>query len=170
MKGRPFFNYFFGSKKNVESNPKIDYIMTESEGVPAMSMEDRREEMLGRVDKEFIFSGPTFEHLDPILREVQAIEKRQFTLLEKKHKMYGSKNLAYGKTDMTDPENIKQSLRAVVIRMQDKLSRMAMLIDQFGKNNPSELDESITDTLDDISNYGKLGAVIASGKWVTGEK
>lgn len=148
-------DYFFKAKVNILSNPGVNYNATEE---------------VNQQPVEFIFSGPTFEHLDPILREVEQIEKRQFALLEKKHKMYGSKNLAYGASNMTDPENIKRALRGVVIRLQDKLSRMAVLVDHIGTTNVDELDESIQDTLDDISNYGKLANVIASGKWVTSEK
>lgn len=172
MRYRPFFNYFFGGKKDVKSNPEVNYVMTEKEVPKVIIKQETTYHGLPLTDseKEFVFSGPTFEHLDPILAEVQRIEKRQFALLEKKHKMYGSKNLAQGKTDMQDPENIKQSMRGIVIRMQDKLSRLATVVELIGQANPAELDESITDTLDDISNYGKLGAVIASGKWVTGEK
>lgn len=185
MRYRPFYNWFFGSKKNVESNPASFTKMTETEASSEWPKEEKVYDVI-KIDiansspaeisalmallAEKMNTTPTSGEKvisDPILIEVLQVQNRQFELLKKKHAMYGAKNLAQGKEDMTDPENIKNSMRGIVIRLQDKLSRLAVMIDHIGTNNQNQLDESITDTLDDISNYGALGSVIASGKWNT---
>lgn len=146
-------NYFFTRKKDIR--PKVSYVQWKEP--PLTDLPD----------------SPTYEYHgvdDPILSEVLEIQRTRFELLKHKHAMYGTKNLAYGQKDMTDPSNIARSLRGIAVRLQDKVSRLETLTANYGNTSLSELNESLHDTLADIANYADLATVIASGKWQTGEK
>ena len=77
----------------------------------------------------------------------------QFDLFSKKHKDYGHENLVAG----LEPNDV---LMGLFFRMNDKLNRFKNLI---GKT--IELDESLEDTLNDISNYANIAQIILKGKW-----
>lgn len=77
----------------------------------------------------------------------------QFDLFCKKHKDYGSENLVDG----LEPNDV---LMGLFFRMNDKLNRFKNLI---GKT--IELDETLEDTLNDISNYANIAQIILKEKW-----
>lgn len=77
----------------------------------------------------------------------------QLDLFFKKHKDYGHENLVAG----LEPNDV---LMGLFFRMNDKLNRFKNLI---GKT--TELDESLEDTLNDISNYANIAQIILKGKW-----
>ena len=77
----------------------------------------------------------------------------QFDLFCKKHKDYGHENLVAG----LEPNDV---LMGLFFRMNDKLNRFKNLI---GKK--TELDESLEDTLNDISNYANIAQIILKEKW-----
>jgi DNA-directed RNA polymerase specialized sigma subunit len=71
-------------------------------------------------------------------------------LLDKKHQDYGSKNIS------------NHGVLGVYIRMDDKFSRLTNLL---GKKRKRAMNESIRDTLRDISNYAIIALLVDSGKW-----
>lgn len=105
----------------------------------------------------------TYER-DPSPREFTIIERfkmqqtLQRVLFAEKHSHYGASNILDG--DHTDPELIKESLHSLYVRMRDKLNRFKVLID-----NPNTSDESMRDTLNDLSNYSNIAIIVAEGTW-----
>lgn len=72
-------------------------------------------------------------------------------MLDRKHLDYGSGNIA------------RFGLRGIVVRMNDKIERLATLTDD-GKTKQAQF-ESIEDTLRDLSNYATIGLLCMKGKW-----
>jgi 3-deoxy-D-manno-octulosonate 8-phosphate phosphatase KdsC-like HAD superfamily phosphatase len=72
-------------------------------------------------------------------------------MLDKKHLDYGPGNIS------------RFGLRGIVVRMNDKIERLATLTD----NNQIQTAqfESIEDTLRDLSNYATIGLLVQKGKW-----
>lgn len=80
-------------------------------------------------------------------------QNEQFDLFLKKHKDYGHENLVNGLETY-------DVLMGLFFRMNDKLNRFKNLI---GKT--TELDESLEDNLNDISNYANIAQIILKQKW-----
>lgn len=70
-------------------------------------------------------------------------------LLDKKNQDYSSANIA------------KFGLQGIVVRLSDKIERLANLTKKNGEGNF----ESIEDTLRDIAGYGLIGIVVSKGEW-----
>lgn len=85
---------------------------------------------------------------------------RCLSLLERKNSDYGEKsdpfkNFRFSSVVGVDPK------RAILVRMTDKMSRVSNLLDK----PPAVVEESLTDTLDDLINYSLiLGAFLAEEK------
>lgn len=80
-------------------------------------------------------------------------QNAQFDLFCKKHKDYGPENLVGG----LEPNDV---LMGLFFRMNDKLNRFKNLI---GKS--IETNETIEDTLNDISNYSNIAQLILKKSW-----
>ena len=74
------------------------------------------------------------------------------SLLLKKHKDYGPKNIS------DSPGGALNGLR---VRLHDKLARINNLID----NNKSPENESLEDSFKDMANYAIIGLLVLRGKW-----
>jgi Nucleotide modification associated domain 1 len=74
------------------------------------------------------------------------------TLLLKKHKDYGPRNIADA------PGGAINGLR---VRMHDKLARINNLIE----NNRTPENESFEDSFKDLANYAIIGLLVLRGKW-----
>lgn len=73
-------------------------------------------------------------------------------MLDKKHQDYGAGNIS------------RFGLRGIVVRLNDKIERLATLTDE--KTNGKEAKfESIEDSLRDISNYATIGLLCMKNKW-----
>jgi hypothetical protein len=71
------------------------------------------------------------------------------------------KQLAYGPGNLT-----KFGVLGVVIRANDKMERLITLTRNRLNNDADHSgDESIADTLRDLSNYGVIGYLMASNRW-----
>ena len=89
---------------------------------------------------------------------------RAYKLFCKKQHDYGDSNIRLGLDIYNSAENNRLAQLGVVIRMNDKISRMVNL---YKKDmvDTSAVDESVEDTLTDLMNYGNMLKVLRAGKW-----
>lgn len=83
------------------------------------------------------------------LKKLDTIIKENRDLLVRKNRDYGSDNL------------VKTGQFGIVVRLQDKVSRLLNMLDPANPQKPNF--ESIDDTFRDISNYGNLGQLMRRG-------
>ena len=90
---------------------------------------------------------------------------RAYDLWTKKQNDYGDSNIRLG-LDLSSSSERSQNSRlaqlGVVIRMNDKISR---LINLYKKDGVTAIDETIEDTALDIMNYANMLMVLKKGKW-----
>jgi hypothetical protein len=107
---------------------------------------------------------------DNFSRLHDAFLAEQFAEMElfiQKHRKYGYDNITGGEDlDMTQTENIRGAMEGIYIRMRDKMARLKRLIDTFEGSVDNDTDESLVDTLRDLSNYANISIVVARGKWL----
>lgn len=84
--------------------------------------------------------------------EVRIIYDELMSVLLKKHKDYGPKNIADA------PGGALNGLR---VRIHDKIARINNLID----NNKSPEYESLEDSFKDLANYAIIALLVLRGKW-----
>lgn len=114
------------------------------------------------------FSGYYYENpevfesngISRIENEFLKNQRRQYELFSKKNKDYGPANILDG--DPADETNQSEALQRIYIRMQDKMSRLRKLI---ATSTHAVSDETIIDTLDDISNYANIATIVRGGNW-----
>ena len=96
-----------------------------------------------------------------ISEEFVKIQKEQLELFSKKMMDYGLGNIALG-GDLENEDDVNYALQGIQIRINDKINRLKNLL----KNGKSYVEnESIEDTLIDISNYGIIGLLLGRKKW-----
>ena len=96
-----------------------------------------------------------------ISKEFVNIQKEQLELFSKKMMDYGLGNIALG-GDLENEDDVNYALQGIQIRINDKINRLKNLL----KNGKSYVEnESIEDTLIDISNYGIIGLLLGRKKW-----
>ena len=81
------------------------------------------------------------------------------TFLKKQHD-YGPSNIAMG-THLKDDTDLKLAMTGLTVRLNDKMSRLLNLV--INKGTPKN--ESIEDTLKDMSVYGMIARVVLDWKW-----
>tara|TARA_B100000035_G_C20925702_1_gene520607 strand:- start:8 stop:427 length:420 start_codon:yes stop_codon:yes gene_type:complete len=96
-----------------------------------------------------------------ISKEYKNIQKEQLELFSKKMMDYGLGNIALG-GDLENEDDVNYALQGIQIRINDKINRLKNLL-KNGKNYVEN--ESIEDTLVDISNYGIIGLLLGRKKW-----
>jgi hypothetical protein len=94
------------------------------------------------------YTTPAFED------DVRVVYDELMSLLLKKHKDYGPKNIADA------PGGAINGLR---IRMHDKLARINNLYDN--SLNASPENEPLEDSFKDLANYAIIGLLVLRGKW-----
>jgi hypothetical protein len=72
--------------------------------------------------------------------------------------LFSKKQESYGPSNIAD-----FGLLGVVVRANDKIARLRNILFDGGQNTLA--DESLTDTLLDLANYGVIGTMINSGIW-----
>lgn len=90
---------------------------------------------------------------------------RAYDLWARKQHDYGDSNIRLGLNLSSSSEcsqNNRLAQLGVVIRMNDKVSR---LINLYKKGGETAVDESIEDTALDIMNYANMLMVLKKGKW-----
>mgnify|MGYP001343792825 FL=1 len=94
--------------------------------------------------------------------EFKRIQREQYELFLRKQHDYGPQNIAVG-TALINDEDKRLSLMGIWFRINDKVERIKTLI-MRGDDGSLE-DEGLVDSYSDISNYGVMAQVVASGKW-----
>ena len=94
--------------------------------------------------------------------EFRRLQREQYELFLHKQHDYGPQNIAVGQELKNDDEK-RLSLMGIWFRINDKVERIKTLI-MRGDNGSLE-DEGLVDSYSDISNYGVMAQVVASGKW-----
>jgi len=94
--------------------------------------------------------------------EFKKIQKEQYELFLRKQHDYGPQNIAVG-TALINEEDKRLSLMGIWFRINDKVERIKTLI-MRGDDGSLE-NEGLVDSYSDISNYGVMAQVVASGKW-----
>ena len=94
--------------------------------------------------------------------EFKRIQREQYELFLHKQHDYGPQNIAVG-TALINDEDKRLSLMGIWFRINDKVERIKTLI-MRGDDGSLE-DEGLVDSYSDISNYGVMAQVVASGKW-----
>jgi hypothetical protein len=88
------------------------------------------------------------------------ILKEQYELFAKKHLDYGMSNVAAG-TQLSNDEEKSFALTGLFFRLNDKVSRWKNLI----INKREAQNETLTDTYQDITNYGIIAQLVERGMW-----
>lgn len=73
-------------------------------------------------------------------------------LLDRKQKDYGPHNIA------------KFGSQGCLMRMSDKMERLIHIFNSTGRRK-KVLNESVTDSFRDLSNYGNIGLMVEDSKW-----
>jgi hypothetical protein len=113
--------------------------------------EKRIEGIISKIEKEW----------PEMTKQFQAIQQEQYRLFCIKQNDYGTGNIAMG-TMLDSPENIRLSLTGLIVRMNDKINRLLNLV---VKNGETPENEPISDSFKDLSVYGIMSQIVASGKW-----
>jgi hypothetical protein len=90
------------------------------------------------------------------------LQSQQYKLFAEKMLSYGIDNIAMG-TQLENPDDIKLSLTAIWIRMNDKMNRLKNLVLK-GNKNPLK-DESVMDSWKDLVNYSLIAQLVSEGWW-----
>ena len=108
---------------------------------------------------------PVVEQMEkewPVMtKEFKRLQRQQYELFLKKQHDYGPGNISVGTTLQTE-EEIHLSLTGLWFRMNDKVQRLKQLV-VLGKQD--NIGESCEDTFQDLSVYGIIAQLVASGKW-----
>ena len=113
--------------------------------------EKRAEGIISKIEKEW----------PEMTKEFQAIQQEQYRLFCIKQNDYGTGNIAMG-TMLDTPDNIRLALTGLIVRMNDKINRLLNLV---VKNGETPENEPISDSFKDLSVYGIMSQIVASGKW-----
>ena len=113
--------------------------------------EKRAEGIISKIEKEW----------PEMTKEFQAIQQEQYRLFCIKQNDYGTGNIAMG-TMLDTSDNIRLALTGLIVRMNDKINRLLNLVVKNGKTPENE---PISDSFKDLSVYGIMSQIVASGKW-----
>ena len=93
--------------------------------------------------------------------EFKRIQGEQYKLFCRKQYDYGPMNIAMG-TDLSKMEDIKLAITALVVRINDKITRLINLVI---KNDREGVNESVDDSFVDLSVYGVIAQIVRNKKW-----
>lgn len=103
------------------------------------------------------FIEQKYPETSQLFRELQ---DTQYKLFCSKQQDYGSSNIAIG-GDMNNEKDVKFAMLGLAIRMNDKMQRLLNLVKEDKKPN----NESLEDTLIDISTYALMTIIVNKGVW-----
>jgi len=97
-----------------------------------------------------------------IALDFERIQDEQYDLFARKMLSYGKGNISMG-TTLESEEDVKLSLTAIWIRINDKMNRLKNLV---LKNNKNPLDDEPTiDAWKDMANYAIIAQLVTKGLW-----
>lgn len=100
------------------------------------------------------------EEYPTIYEGYEQIVREQFELFAKKHIDYGMSNISAG-TQLQNTEEVEFALTGLWYRINDKVNRWKnLLINKAEANN-----EPLTDTYQDLTNYGIIAQLVERGMW-----
>jgi hypothetical protein len=94
-------------------------------------------------------------------KEFKKILDEMYLTFCKKQRNYGPQNISVGTSLKTD-EDTKLSLTGLWFRKNDKIQRLKQLV-VLGQ--PDEVEESISDTYQDLANYSVISEIVNRRKW-----
>ena len=103
------------------------------------------------------FIEKNYPETSQLLRDLQDM---QYKLFCSKQQDYGSGNISLG-GDMSNENDKMFAMLGLTIRMNDKMQRLLNLI----KGNKVPNNESLEDTLIDISTYALMTIIVNKGVW-----
>ena len=101
------------------------------------------------------------ENFPEMTEEFRRICHEQYEVFCKKQHDYGKNNILLG-GEIDNEVDRRVALTGIVIRIADKSNRLLNLV---LKNTTNSVEESVEDTLQDLSNYGIIGQIISRAKW-----
>ena len=90
----------------------------------------------------------------------QSIIDEQFELFAKKHLDYGMHNVSAG-TNLDTADEVEFAMTGLWYRLSDKINRWKNMIISGRKAQ----NETLTDTYQDITNYGIIAQLVKKGLW-----
>lgn len=94
-------------------------------------------------------------------KEFKKIMETQYQIFCKKMLDYGVSNISNG-TDLSTEEDINFSLTGLFFRKNDKIQRLKQLVVLRNRN---QVNESIIDTYQDLTNYSIISQIVKNKKW-----
>ncbi len=95
-------------------------------------------------------------------QSIPTLQWELFKTLAVKNYNYGDQNITMGGDIYGDDKAMHFALVALSIRMNDKMQRFMNLV---RRGDVGTSDETVLDTLRDMSNYALIGVVMLSEKW-----
>lgn len=96
-----------------------------------------------------------------MMTEFKKIQMEQYKTFAYKQNDYGPSNISMG-TELKTKEDLKLSLTALIVRINDKINRLINLVI---KKDEKPVNESIEDAFKDLSVYGIISQIVMNGKW-----
>ena len=129
-------------------------------------LKEKRDQTQKRSDVYYVETeGPNISNTwtdttDSVFKEFKQNQKKQYEIFFEKSQRYGLDNITGGEdVDLSDPEIQKEILQSLFFRMRDKLNRFKNQI--VDSSDP----ESMSDTLNDLSNYANIAKLVKDQKW-----
>ena len=101
------------------------------------------------------------EHYPTMTNEFKRIQGEQYKLFCRKQYDYGPMNIAMG-TDLSKQEDIKLATTGLLVRINDKVTRLINLVI---KNDREGVNETVDDSFVDLSVYGVIAQIVRNKKW-----
>jgi len=96
---------------------------------------------------------------EPMTLEVLKVMMECAVLFDKKQHDYGSRNIAGW-------NNKNQNIFGVLVRLNDKIQRLANLLEkERNGQSPQVESEKLSDTAQDICNYGAILELLVTNRW-----
>lgn len=96
-----------------------------------------------------------------MMEEFKKIQIEQYITFAHKQHDYGPNNISMG-TRLDNESDVKLSLTALIVRINDKINRLINLVINK-KEKP--VNEPIEDAFKDLSVYGIISQIVINGKW-----
>lgn len=111
-------------------------------------------------DKELTAIEQLEKEYPTIAAGYKKIIKEQYELFAKKHLDYGMSNVA-ANTSLSNDDERQFALTGLFFRLNDKVSRWKNLL----VNKRNAQNETLTDTYQDIANYGIIAQMVTRDMW-----